>query len=57
VMDGFVRLFSNGNPLLRTVRDVGMGLFNRIPALRQFVMEDAGAATGDLPRLLRGEEV
>jgi 2-octaprenyl-6-methoxyphenol hydroxylase len=44
VMDGFVRLFSNGNPILRTVRDIGMGLFNRIPALRQFVMEDAGAA-------------
>jgi 2-octaprenyl-6-methoxyphenol hydroxylase len=57
VMDGFVRLFSNGNPLLRTVRDVGMGLFNRVPGLRQFVMEDAGAATGDLPKLLRGELV
>ena len=57
VMDGFVRLFSNGNPLLRTVRDVGMGMFNRIPALRQFVMEDAGAATGDLPKLLRGQGI
>ncbi|MGZ3306309.1 MAG: UbiH/UbiF/VisC/COQ6 family ubiquinone biosynthesis hydroxylase [Asticcacaulis sp.] len=57
VMDGFVRLFSNDNPLVRTVRDVGMGLFNRVPALRQFVMEDAGAATGDLPKLLRGELV
>ena len=55
VMDGFVRLFSNNNPLVRVVRDVGMGLFNRVPALRKFVMEDAGAATGDLPRLLRGE--
>ncbi len=57
VMDGFVRLFSNGNPLIRAVRDAGMGLFNRIPSLRKFVMEDAGAATGDLPRLLRGELV
>ncbi len=57
IMDGFVRLFSNGNPLLRTVRDVGMGLFNKVPLLRQFVMEDAGAATGDLPKLLRGELV
>jgi 2-octaprenyl-6-methoxyphenol hydroxylase len=34
-----------------------MGLFNRVPALRSFVMEDAGAATGDLPKLLRGERV
>ena len=57
VMDGFVRLFSNGNPLVRAVRDVGMGLFNRVPGLRRFVMEDAGAATGDLPKLLRGELV
>jgi 2-octaprenyl-6-methoxyphenol hydroxylase len=57
VMDGFVRLFSNGNPLLRAVRGVGIGLFNRVPVLRQFVMEDAGAATGDLPKLLRGELV
>lgn len=57
IMDGFVRLFSTGNPLVRTVRDVGMGLFNRVPALRKFVMEDAGAATGDLPKLLKGELV
>ena len=57
VMDGFVRLFSHNNPVLRAVRDVGMGLFNKVPALRRFVMEDAGAATGDLPRLLRGEIV
>ncbi len=57
IMDGFVRLFSNDNPVVRAVRDVGMGLFNRVPALRQFVMEDAGAATGDMPKLLRGELV
>ncbi len=57
VMDGFVRLFSNGHPLVRAVRDVGMGLFNRVGALRRFVMEDAGAATGELPKLLKGELV
>ena len=57
IMDGFVRLFSNDNPLIRTARDVGMGIFNRVPALRKFVMEDAGAATGDLPKLLKGELV
>ncbi len=57
IMDGFVRLFSNDNPVVRFVRDAGMGLFNRVPALRSFVMEDAGAATGDLPKLLRGELV
>lgn len=55
IMDGFVRLFSNGNPLLRAVRGAGMGLVNRIGPLRKFFMEDAGAGTGDLPKLLRGE--
>ncbi len=57
VMDGFVRLFSNGSPVLRALRGVGIGLFNRVPALRRFVMQDAGAAAGDLPKLLRGETV
>lgn len=57
VMDGFVRVFSNSNPVMRTLRDMGMGLVNRIPPVRRFFMEDAGAATGDLPKLLRGELV
>ena len=57
VMDGFVRLFSTNSKVVRGIRGVGMGLFNRIAPLRKFVMEDAGAATGDLPKLLRGEPV
>jgi 2-octaprenyl-6-methoxyphenol hydroxylase len=57
VMDGFVRLFSNNNPLLRPLRGIGIGLVNRLSPLRKLFMEDAGAATGDLPRLLKGEQV
>ncbi len=57
VMDGFVRVFSHSHPILRAVRDAGMGMVNRIGPLRRFFMEDAGAATGELPRLLRGEAV
>lgn len=55
--DVFVRLFSNDNPLLRLVRGVGMSAVNRIAPARRFFMEDAGGATGDLPRLLRGQAI
>jgi len=53
--DVFVRLFSNDNPLLRLVRGAGMSVVNRIGPARRFFMHDAGGASGDLPRLLRGE--
>ena len=53
--DLFVRLFSNDNPLLRLVRGAGMSMVNRIGPARRFFMHDAGGASGDLPRLLRGE--
>ena len=53
--DGFNRLFSNDNPLLRTVRGAGLALVNRIGPARRFFMQEAGGALGDLPRLLRGE--
>ena len=53
--DGFVRLFSNDNPMLRLARGVGMNVVNAIGPARRFFMEEAGGATGDLPRLLRGE--
>ncbi|HEY1223989.1 MAG TPA: UbiH/UbiF/VisC/COQ6 family ubiquinone biosynthesis hydroxylase [Brevundimonas sp.] len=53
--DGFVRLFSNDLPPVRLARDIGMAVVNRIPALRKAFMHEAGGATGDLPKLLRGE--
>jgi 2-octaprenyl-6-methoxyphenol hydroxylase len=54
-MDGFVRLFSNDNPLLRLARGAGMAAVNRIGPARRFFMQEAGGAVGDLPRLLKGE--
>ncbi len=53
--DGFNRLFSNDNPILRAGRGVGMALVNRLGPARRFFMHEAGGAAGDLPRLLRGE--
>ncbi|WP_374274941.1 UbiH/UbiF/VisC/COQ6 family ubiquinone biosynthesis hydroxylase [Brevundimonas sp.] len=55
--DGFVRLFSNDLAPVRLARDLGMAAVNRIAPLRRAFMHEAGGATGDLPRLLRGEAV
>ncbi len=51
--DTFNRLFSNDNPLLRAVRDVGMGLINATPNLRRRAIREAAGLTGDLPSLMR----
>ncbi|MCM2561770.1 FAD-dependent monooxygenase [Lutimaribacter sp. EGI FJ00015] len=48
------RLFSNDNPLLRAVRDVGMGAVNAVPGLRRGFIREAAGLTGDLPDLMRG---
>jgi 2-octaprenyl-6-methoxyphenol hydroxylase len=53
--DGLNRLFSNQSDLLRTVRDVGMSLVDRAPALKQLFIREAAGLVGDVPRLLRGE--
>ena len=52
--DGFTRLFSNDDPLVRLARGAGMGVVNAVGPARRFFMHEAGGATGDLPRLLRG---
>jgi 2-octaprenyl-6-methoxyphenol hydroxylase len=54
-MDAFVHLFSNDNPLVRLARGAGMAAVNRIGPARRFFMREAGGASGDLPRLFRGE--
>ncbi|GAA0198990.1 2-octaprenyl-6-methoxyphenol hydroxylase [Brevundimonas nasdae] len=55
--DAFVRLFSNDIAPVRFARNLGMAAVNRIGPLRRAFMQEAGGATGDLPRLLRGEPV
>ncbi len=52
--DGFNRLFSNDNPLLRLGRDLGLGLTNAIPGLRRKLIREAAGLTGDVPRLMQG---
>ena len=55
--DAFVRLFSNDIGPVRLVRNLGMAAVNRIAPLRRAFMHEAGGATGDLPRLLKGERL
>jgi len=52
--DSVNRLFSNDNPLLRGIRDIGLGVVNAVPALRRASIREAAGLTGDLPRLMRG---
>ncbi len=53
--DGLNRLFSNESDLLRLARDVGLGLVDRLPGLKQFFIREAAGVTGEVPKLLRGE--
>ncbi|HXF89117.1 MAG TPA: FAD-dependent monooxygenase [Xanthobacteraceae bacterium] len=53
--DGLNRLFSNESDALRLVRDIGLGLVERAPALKNFFIREAAGLTGEVPRLLRGE--
>ena len=53
--DGLNRLFSNKSDVLRLLRDVGLGLVDRMPALKSFFIREAAGVTGEVPKLLRGE--
>ncbi|HET7678582.1 MAG TPA: ubiquinone biosynthesis hydroxylase [Xanthobacteraceae bacterium] len=53
--DGLNRLFSNRSEILRAVRDLGLGLVDRAPALKQLFIREAAGLVGDVPKLLRGE--
>ena len=48
-------LFSNQSTLLRTVRDIGLGLVDRTPPLKNLFIRQAAGLVGEVPRLLKGE--
>ena len=41
--------------MLRLARDVGLGVVDRLPVLKEFFIREAAGVTGDVPKLLRGE--
>lgn len=55
--DGLNKLFSNHSDVLRLARDVGLGVVERIPALKRVFIREAAGFTGDVPKLMRGEAV
>ena len=48
-------MFSNDVAPLRAVRDIGLGLVDRLPPLKAAFIKQAAGLTGDVPRLLKGE--
>ncbi|MDQ4136817.1 MAG: ubiquinone biosynthesis hydroxylase [Pseudomonadota bacterium] len=56
VTDGLNRLFSNDALPVRLARDLGLGLVDRMPALKRFFIREAAGLRGrEASRLLRGE--
>jgi 2-octaprenyl-6-methoxyphenol hydroxylase len=48
-------LFSNNSTVLRGVRDLGLGLVDRLPPLKNAFIKQAAGLSGEIPRLLKGE--
>jgi 2-octaprenyl-6-methoxyphenol hydroxylase len=55
--DGLNRLFSNQSDALRLIRDLGLGMVERLPALKRLFIREAAGLVGDVPKLLRGESL
>ena len=53
--DALNRLFSNRSAMLRLVRDVGLGMVDRLPGLKRVFVREAAGLVGEVPKLLRGE--
>lgn len=54
-MDFFYRVFGNANAPLKTLRNIGLGLAERISPVKTFFMRQAMGVQGRLPKLARGE--
>lgn len=55
--DALNRLFSTDATLVRSAREAGLALVDRIPALKRAFVSEAAGLSGEVPRLLRGELV
>jgi 2-octaprenyl-6-methoxyphenol hydroxylase len=51
------RLFSNDFAPLRAIRDIGLGMVDRLPRLKTMFISEAAGLTGELPKLLNGEAI
>ncbi len=53
--DALNRLFSNDISPLRMLREVGLGMVNRMPRVKEMFIRQAAGISGGVPRLMRGE--
>ena len=51
--DGLNRLFSNDSVPARVLRDIGLGLVDRVPALKKLFIRDASGLSGAVPERFR----
>lgn len=51
------RLFSNDIGPLRTLRDIGLGIVDRMPRMKDFFIRQAAGVGDNIPRLLKGEAI
>lgn len=54
-MDLFYRAFGNANPPLKVLRNLGLGLAERVAPAKSYFMRYAMGLEGKLPKLARGE--
>lgn len=57
VTDALNRLFSNHAMPLRLMRDLGLGVVDRLPSIKSRLIREAAAINPHLPRLMRGESL
>jgi 2-octaprenyl-6-methoxyphenol hydroxylase len=57
VTDALNRLFSNDIGPLRALRDIGLGIVDRLPKIKSMFIGEAAGFGGALPKLLKGEAI
>jgi 2-octaprenyl-3-methyl-6-methoxy-1,4-benzoquinol hydroxylase len=57
VMDVFYQVFSNDVPPVKFLRNLGLGLAERVLPAKHVVMRSAMGLTGNLPKLARAEPI
>lgn len=55
--DGLNRLFGVDNTVLRAGRGAALDVLDRLPFLKQMIVEETAGLSGDVPKLLLGEPV
>jgi 2-octaprenyl-6-methoxyphenol hydroxylase len=57
VTDGMNRLFSNDIAPVRALRDLGLGIVDRLPVVKSAMIREAAGLGSDAPRLLAGQPI